>query len=51
MRDDFARDDKLRAMPRDFFDPTPEQQIVLLVDAAALRTAEKLIEACEGWQS
>jgi hypothetical protein len=24
-------------MPRDFFDPTPEQQNVVLVDAASLR--------------
>jgi hypothetical protein len=34
-------------MPRDFFDPTPEQQIVVLVDAATLRKAERLIESCE----
>jgi hypothetical protein len=34
-------------MPRDFFDPTPEQQDVVLVDAAKLRQAEKLIETCE----
>ena len=34
-------------MPRDFFDPTPEQQIVVLVDAAPLRKAERLIESCE----
>jgi len=31
----------------DFFDPRPEQQIVVLVDAATLRKAEKLIESCE----
>jgi hypothetical protein len=30
-----------------FFDPTPEQQNVILVDAATLREAEKLIESCE----
>jgi hypothetical protein len=35
-------------MPRDFFDPTPEQQIVVLVDAATLREAERLIESYEG---
>jgi hypothetical protein len=35
------------AMPRDFFDPTPEQQNVILVDAATLRESEKLIESCE----
>src|SRR5262245_28300153 len=34
-------------MPRDFFDPTPEQQSVILVDSATLREAEKLIESCE----
>jgi uncharacterized protein with PIN domain len=34
-------------MPRDFFDPTPEQQNVVLVDAATLRKAEQLIESCE----
>ena len=34
-------------MPRDFFDPTPEQQVVVLVDAATLRRAERLIESCE----
>jgi hypothetical protein len=31
----------------DFFDPTPEEQIVVLVDVATLREAEKLIEYCE----
>jgi hypothetical protein len=34
-------------MPRDFFDPTPEQQNVVLIDAVTLRKAEKLIESCE----
>ena len=34
-------------MPRDFFDPTPEQQKVILIDAATLRKAERLIESCE----
>src|SRR5262245_62103072 len=34
-------------MPRDFFDPTPEQQNVVLIDAATLREAERLIESCE----
>jgi hypothetical protein len=34
-------------MPRDFFDPTPEQQNVLLIDASTLRKAERLIESCE----
>ena len=34
-------------MARDFFDPTPEQQIVVLIGAATLRKAERLIESCE----
>jgi hypothetical protein len=32
---------------QDFFDPTPEEQRVLLVDALTLRRAERLIESCE----
>jgi hypothetical protein len=35
-------------MPRDFFDPSPEQQNVFLIDAAILHEAERLIESCEG---
>ena len=35
-------------MPREFFDPTPEQQNVVLVGAAVLHEAERLIEFCEG---
>jgi hypothetical protein len=35
-------------MPRDFFDPTPEQQNVVLIGAAILHEAERLIEFCEG---
>jgi hypothetical protein len=31
----------------DFFDPTPEEQIVVLIDGAILRNAERLIESCE----
>jgi uncharacterized protein with PIN domain len=34
-------------MPRDFFDPTPEEQIVVLVNASTLREAEQRIESCE----
>jgi len=34
-------------MPRDFFDPTPEQQNVIPIDAATLRQAQKLIESCK----
>src|SRR5437870_9567713 len=35
-------------MPRDFFDPTPEQQSVVLINTATVHEAEKLIESCEG---
>ena len=31
----------------DLFDPSPEQQVVVLVDAATLRRPERLIESCE----
>jgi hypothetical protein len=34
-------------MTRDFFDPAPEQQNVVLIDLATLRQAERLIESCE----
>jgi len=34
-------------MPRDFFDPTPEEQNVILVDTATLHKPEQLIESCE----
>ena len=34
-------------MTRDFFDPSPEQQNVVLIDAASLREAERLIESCD----
>jgi hypothetical protein len=34
-------------MKHDFFDPTPEQQNVILLDTALLRRAEKMIESCE----
>jgi hypothetical protein len=34
-------------VPRDFFDPTPEEQQVVLIDADTLRKADKLIESCE----
>jgi len=32
---------------RDFFDPTPEQQNVVLINTATLQKAERLIESCE----
>jgi len=31
----------------DFFDPTPEQQNVVLIDASILQEAERLIESCD----
>ena len=34
-------------MSRDLFDPTPEEQSVVLVGAARVRRAEKLISSCE----
>jgi hypothetical protein len=34
-------------MSGDFFDPTPEQQVVVLVESATLCQAERLIESCE----
>jgi hypothetical protein len=34
-------------MSGDFFDPTPEQQVVKLVESRTLRQAERLIESCE----
>jgi hypothetical protein len=34
-------------MPQDFFDPSPEEQQVVLIDPAILRKAEQLIESCE----
>jgi hypothetical protein len=38
-------------MPRDFFDQSPEQQVVVLVETVTLRDAERLIESCEGCNS
>jgi hypothetical protein len=34
-------------MARDFFDPSPEEQKVVLIEPETLRKAEKLIESCE----
>jgi hypothetical protein len=34
-------------MPRDFFDPTPEQQNVILIGAATLQKAQRMIAGCE----
>jgi hypothetical protein len=32
---------------RNFYDPPPEEQIIVLVDSRTLRQAEHLIESCE----
>jgi hypothetical protein len=40
--------DRSAAMTRDFFDPPPEQQNVVLINAATLHEAERLIDSCEG---
>jgi hypothetical protein len=34
-------------MPRDFFDPTPEERRVVLVNSATIHKPERLIESCE----
>jgi hypothetical protein len=34
-------------MPRDFFDPTPEEQVVVLIDRESIRKAEGFIKSCE----
>jgi hypothetical protein len=34
-------------MSRDFFDPTPEEQNVVLIDAATLQKAQRMIAGCE----
>jgi hypothetical protein len=34
-------------MPRDLFDPKPEDQIIVLIEEDDLRQAERLIESCE----
>src|SRR5262245_10227610 len=45
---DSPSDKKEGPVPRDFFDPTPEQQSVVLINATTLREAERLIDSCEG---
>jgi hypothetical protein len=35
-------------MGRYYFDPTPEEQVVVLVESKTLRRAERLIESCDG---
>jgi hypothetical protein len=34
-------------MGREYFDPTPEEQIIVLVDSVTIARAERLIESCE----
>ena len=34
-------------MLRDFFDPTPEQQNIVLIDAATLQKAQRVVAGCE----
>jgi hypothetical protein len=36
-------------MPRDFSDPTPEQHNVVLIDAATLAKAQRMIAGCEAY--
>jgi hypothetical protein len=35
-------------MGHDYFHPTPEERVVVLVESKTLRRAERLIESCEG---
>jgi len=49
-RASFARSPtNIEFMPEffDFFDPTPEQQNIVLINTAVLRKAERQIESCE----
>ena len=34
-------------MPRKFFDPTPEEQVIVLVEHKTIRNAEGFIKSCE----
>jgi hypothetical protein len=34
-------------MPREFFDPEPEEQNVVLIGAATLQKAQRMISGCE----
>jgi hypothetical protein len=34
-------------MPRDFFDPSPEQQHVVLIDVATVQEAQLIVSGCE----
>jgi hypothetical protein len=34
-------------MPREFFDPTPDEQVTVLVEHKTIRNAEGLIRSCE----
>ena len=45
---DSPSDKKEGTVPRDFFDRTPEQQSIVLINTAILQGAERLIDSCEG---
>ena len=34
-------------MPREFFDPTPEEQVIVLVERETVRDAQGFIKSCE----
>ena len=34
-------------MPREFFDPTPEEQVIVLVERETVQHAEGFIKSCE----
>src|SRR5215813_11416073 len=37
----------IRKMSHDFFDPTPEEQVIVLVEHEAIRNAEGFVKSCE----
>jgi len=37
----------VKPMPREFFDPIPEEQVIVLVERRTVRDAEGLIKCCE----
>ena len=36
-----------KRMPREFFDPTPEEQVIVLVEHETIRNAEGFIKSCK----
>jgi transcription initiation factor IIF auxiliary subunit len=48
IKDEIKRQLAAAQWTHDFFDPTPEQQSVVLINSATLQEAERLIESCEG---